>query len=85
MRYRSYGIDFGVDVGKKSEVEDLWIGVVSAADATTQISFFSSFNRKLAMGEASQLYPTQFAKKKLTFICVWGKLFYFIAIYLYTS
>jgi hypothetical protein len=58
---------------------------VLAADAATQISLFSSFSRKLAMGEAFQLYPTQFATKKLTFICVWGKLFYFLAIYLHKS
>jgi hypothetical protein len=51
-------------------MSDRSLGVVSAVDATTQISFFSSFSRKSPMGGASQLYPTQFAKKKLTFICI---------------
>lgn len=37
------------------------------------------------MGEASRLYPTQFATKNLTFICVCGDLFYFLAIYLHKS
>jgi hypothetical protein len=66
-------------------VSDLLIAVVLAADAATQISLFSSSNRKSMMGEAFQLYPTQFANKKLTFICIGGKLFYFLAIYLYKS
>jgi hypothetical protein len=66
-------------------MEDFMLGVVSATDATTQISLFSSFSRQLVMGEASQRYPTQFAKKNLTFICIQSRLFYFIAIYLYKS
>jgi hypothetical protein len=84
IRYCSYGIDVG-NVGTVSELEDLWLGVASADDATTQFLLFSSFSRKLAMGEASQLYLTQFAKKKLTFICIQSRLFYFLAIYLYKS
>jgi hypothetical protein len=66
-------------------MNELPLDVVLAADAATQISLFSSFSRKLAMGEASRLYPTQFATKKLTFICVWSQLFYFLAIYLSKS
>jgi hypothetical protein len=85
IRYCSYGIDVGVDVGKVSELDDPWLGAVSANEATTQILLFSSFSRKLAMGELSQLYLTQFAKKKLTFICIQSRLFYFLAIYLYKS
>jgi hypothetical protein len=61
------------------------LGVVLAIDATTQVSLSSSFSRKSPMSEAFQLYLTQFAKKKLTFICIGVALFYFLAIYLYKS
>jgi hypothetical protein len=68
-----------------SKLDARSLGVVLAIDATTQVSLSSSFSRKLARGEPSQLYLTQFAKKKLTFICIGVALFYFLAIYLYKS
>jgi hypothetical protein len=64
-------------VGKISELDARSLGVVLAIDATTQVSLFSSFSRKSPMSEAFQLCLTQFAKKKLTFICIGGNLFYF--------
>ena len=71
--------------GRDSEMDARLLGVALAIDAATQFSLFSSFSRQLARGEASQLYLTQFAKKKLTFVCIWSQLFYFLAIYLYKS
>jgi hypothetical protein len=58
--------------GRCLKIDARSLGVVLAIDAATQISLSSSFSRKLLMGEASQLYLTQFAKKKLTFICIWS-------------
>jgi hypothetical protein len=71
--------------GRELSVTARSLGVGLAIDAATQISLFSSFTREVGMGEAFQRYPTQFAKKKLTFVCIGLELFYFLAIYLYKS